>query len=153
MKIIDFLREEWILPDLHGTDKASVLKELAAPLVEACGVPSQEDLLGILAERERLESTGIGGGLAIPHGRLKNLRQFVVAFGRSIMGVDFDSIDRKATHLFFVVMAPENSAANNLKLLGRIVTLLKDVPFRKRLMEATTRRELFQCLSEEDEKY
>jgi PTS system nitrogen regulatory IIA component len=153
MKIIDFLREEWILPELHGTDKASVLKELAAPLVEACGVPSQEDLLGILAERERLESTGIGGGLAIPHGRLKNLKQFVVAFGRSIKGVDFDSIDRKPTHLFFVVMAPENSAANNLKLLGRIVTLLKDASFRKRLMEATTRRELFQCLSEEDEKY
>lgn len=153
MKIIDFLREEWILPDLHGTDKASVLKELSAPLVEACGVPSQEDLLGILAERERLESTGIGGGLAIPHGRLKNLKQFVVAFGRSIKGVDFDSIDRKPTHLFFVVMAPENSAANNLKLLGRIVTLLKDASFRKRLMEATTRRGLFQCLSEEDEKY
>jgi PTS system nitrogen regulatory IIA component len=153
MKITDFLREEWILPDLHGTDKASVLKELSAPLVEACGVPSQEDLLGILAERERLESTGIGGGLAIPHGRLKNLKQFVVAFGRSIKGVDFDSIDRKPTHLFFVVMAPENSAANNLKLLGRIVTLLKDASFRKRLMEATTRRGLFQCLSEEDEKY
>ena len=153
MKITDFLREEWILPDLHGTDKASILKELSAPLVEACGVPSQEDLLGILAERERLESTGIGGGLAIPHGRLKNLKQFVVAFGRSIKGVDFDSIDRKPTHLFFVVMAPENSAANNLKLLGRIVTLLKDASFRKRLMEATTRRGLFQCLSEEDEKY
>jgi PTS system nitrogen regulatory IIA component len=153
MKITEFLREEWILPDLHGTDKASVLKELSAPLVEACGVPSQEDLLGILAERERLESTGIGGGLAIPHGRLKNLKQFVVAFGRSIKGVDFDSIDRKPTHLFFVVMAPENSAANNLKLLGRIVTLLKDASFRKRLMEATTRRGLFQCLSEEDEKY
>ena len=153
MKITEFLREEWILPDLHGTDKASVLKELSAPLVEACGVSSHEDLLGILAERERLESTGIGGGLAIPHGRLKNLKQFVVAFGRSIKGVDFDSIDRKPTHLFFVVMAPENSAANNLKLLGRIVTLLKDASFRKRLMEAKTQQEIFQALSQEDEKY
>jgi PTS system nitrogen regulatory IIA component len=77
----------------------------------------------------------------------------VIAFGRSAKGVDFDSIDRKPTHLFFLVMAPENSAANNLKLLGRIVTLLKDASFRKRLMEATTRKELFQTLSEEDEKY
>ena len=153
MKIIDFLREEWILPDLHGTDKASVLKELSAPLVKPCGVSSHEDLLGILAEREKLESTGIGGGLAIPHGRLKDLKTFVIAFGRSAKGVDFDSIDRKPTHLFFLVMAPENSAANNLKLLGRIVTLLKDASFRKRLMEATTRKELFQTLSEEDEKY
>jgi PTS system nitrogen regulatory IIA component len=77
----------------------------------------------------------------------------VMAFGRSIRGVDFDSIDRKPTHLFFLIMAPENSAANNLKLLGRIVTLLKDASFKKRLMEANTEKELFQCLSEEDEKY
>ena len=153
MKILDFLKEEWILPDLQGVDKSSVLRELSAPLVKPCGLASHEDLLGILAERERLESTGIGGGIAIPHGRLKHLRDFVVAFGRSIKGVDFDSIDRKPTHLFFLVMAPENSAANNLKLLGRIVTLLKDASFRKRLMEATTQKELFQVLSEEDEKY
>ena len=153
MKILDFLKEEWILPDLHGTDKASVLKELSAPLVKPCQVASQEDLLGVLAERERLESTGIGGGIAIPHGRSKKLKDFVIAFGRSIKGVDFDSIDRKPTHLFFLVMAPENSAVNNLKLLGRIVTLLKDASFRKRLMEATTQKELFQSLSEEDEKY
>lgn len=153
MKIVDFLKEEWILPDLRGTDKTSVLKELSAPLVEPCRMKSHDDLLSILAERERLESTGIGGGLAIPHGRVKTLSDFAIAFGRSVKGVDFDSIDRKPTHLFFLVMAPENSAANNLKLLGRIVTLLKDAPFRKRLMEAKTQREIFQALSQEDEKY
>ena len=153
MKIVDFLKEEWILPDLRGTDKTSVLKELSAPLVEPCRMKSHDDLLSILAERERLESTGIGGGLAIPHGRVKTLSDFAIALGRSVKGVDFDSIDRKPTHLFFLVMAPENSAANNLKLLGRIVTLLKDAPFRKRLMEAKTQQEIFQALSQEDEKY
>ncbi|MBP1708341.1 MAG: fructose transporter subunit [Deltaproteobacteria bacterium] len=153
MKIVDFLKEEWILPDLRGTDKTSVLKELSAPLVEPCRMKSHDDLLSILAERERLESTGIGGGLAIPHGRVKTLSDFAIALGRSVKGVDFDSIDRKPTHLFFLVMAPENSAANNLKLLGRIVTLLKDASFRKRLMEAKTQREIFQALSQEDEKY
>ena len=153
MKILDFMKEERIIADLRGTDKSSVLKELSVLLVKPCQAASQEDLLQVLAEREKLESTGIGGGIAIPHGRSKKLKDFVMAFGRSIKGVDFDSIDRKPTHLFFLVMAPENSAANNLKLLGRIVTLLKDASFKKRLMEANTQQELFQCLSEEDEKY
>jgi PTS system nitrogen regulatory IIA component len=145
MKILDFMKEERIIADLRGTDKSSVLKELSSLLVKPCQAASQEDLLQVLAEREKLESTGIGGGIAIPHGRSKKLKDFVMAFGRSI--------DRKPTHLFFLIMAPENSAANNLKLLGRIVTLLKDASFKKRLMEANTEKELFQCLSEEDEKY
>ena len=153
MKILDFLKEEWIIPDLRGTDKSSVLKELSNVLVKPYQVAPPEELLQVLTEREKLESTGIGGGIAIPHGRLKKLKSFLIAFGRSIKGVDFDSIDRKPTHLFFLVMAPENSAVNNLKLLGRIVTLLKDTSFKKRLMEASTQKELFQTLSEEDEKY
>ncbi len=153
MKIVDFLKEERIIPKLQGTDKLSVLRELSNVLVASCQVNSAEDLLRILLDREKLESTGIGEGIAIPHGRLKKLKDFVISFGRSVQGVDFDSIDKKPTHLFFLVMAPENSAVNNLKLLGRIVTLLKDASFKKRLMEADSRHELYQCIAEEDEKY
>jgi len=153
MKTLDFLKEEWIIPDLQGLDKPSVLKELSSVLVKPCQVASPEDLFNVLAEREKIESTGIGEGIAIPHGRMKKLKDFFIAFGRSRKGVDFDSIDRKPTHLFFLVMAPENSAVTNLKLLGRIVTLLKDSSFKKRLMEATTQKGLFQCIAEEDEKY
>lgn len=153
MKILDYLKEEWILPNLQGTDKSSVLEELSGKLVRPCQVSSREELLQVLLDREKLESTGIGEGIAIPHGRLKKLKSFFICFGRSIKGVDFDSIDHKATHLFFMVMAPENSAVVNLKLLGRIVTLLKDVSFKKRLMDAPSQKELFQIISEEDEKY
>ena len=153
MKIIDFLKEEWIVPDLQGTDKPSVLRELAALLVEPCGAGSAEELLQVLLEREKLESTGIGEGIAIPHGRLKKLKTFHIAFGHSTRGVDFDAIDRKPSHLFFLVMAPENSAVNNLKLLGRVVTLLKDASFKKRLMSPASQKELFQSIAEEDEKY
>jgi PTS system nitrogen regulatory IIA component len=153
MKILDYLKEEWIIPDLQAADKLSVLKELSLVLVEPCQVASPEDLLQILLEREKLESTGIGDGIAIPHGRLKKVKKFFISFGRSIKGVDFDAIDHKPSHLFFLVMAPENSAVNNLKLLGRIVTLLKDPSFKKRLMEAGTQKELFQVVSEEDDKY
>ena len=153
MKIMDYLNEEWVIPDLKGTDKASVLKELSSVLVTPCQMTSVEDLLQVLLDREKLGSTGIGEGIAIPHGRLKKLKKFFISFGRSVKGVDFDSIDRKPSQLFFLVMAPENSAVDNLKLLSRIVTLLKEPSFKKRLMGAQSQKELFQVISEEDEKY
>lgn len=153
VKIIDYLQEERVIPELQGTDKRSVLKELSGLLVEPCQVASAEELLQVLLDREKLGSTGIGEGIAIPHGRLKKLKNFLVSFGRSMKGVDFDSIDRKPSQLFFLVMAPENSAVDNLKLLGRIVTLLKDPSFKRRLMGAPSQKELFQIISEEDEKY
>jgi PTS system nitrogen regulatory IIA component len=153
MKIMDYLNEEWVIPDLQGTDKPSILKELSGVLVKPCQVTSVEELLQVLLDREKLGSTGIGEGIAIPHGRLKKLKKFFISFGRSLKGVDFDSIDRKPSQLFFLVMAPENSAVDNLKLLSRIVTLLKESSFKKRLMEAPSRKGLFQMISEEDEKY
>jgi len=153
MKILDYLKEEWVLPDLQGTDKASVLRELSGDLAEPAQGVTPDELLRVLLEREKLESTGIAEGVAIPHGRLKRLKNFLISFGRSVKGVNFDSIDGKPTHLFFLVLAPEDSAVNNLKLLGRIATLLKDPSFKKRLMEAKSRHELFQSISEEDEKY
>jgi len=153
MKIMGYLNEEWVIPDLQGTDKPSILKELSSVLVKPCQVRSVEELLQVLLDREKLGSTGIGEGIAIPHGRLKKLKKFFISFGRSIKGVDFDSIDQKPSQLFFLVMAPENSAVDNLKLLGRIVTLLKEPSFKRKLMEASSQKELFQVLSEEDEKY
>jgi PTS system nitrogen regulatory IIA component len=153
VKILDYLKEEWVIPELQGVDKRSILKELSSVLVKPCQVSSGDDLLQILLEREKLGSTGIGEGIAIPHGRLKKLKTFFISFGRSSKGVDFDSIDHHLSHLYFLVMAPENSAVDNLKLLGRIVALLKDPSFKKRLLEGKTQKELFQVISEEDEKY
>lgn len=153
MKILDYLKEEWVIPDLKGKDKPSILRELSSAFVEPCQVASGEELLEVLLEREKLGSTGIGEGIAIPHGRLKRLKTFFISFGRSVQGVDFDSIDHEPSHLFFLVMAPERSAVDNLKLLGRMVTLLKDASFKKSLMMAKTQKELFQVISEEDERY
>jgi PTS system nitrogen regulatory IIA component len=153
MKIMDYLDEEWVIGDLQGADKTSILRELSGVLVNPCKAASVEELLQVLLDREKLGSTGIGEGIAIPHGRLKKLKKFFISFGRSVKGVDFDSIDQKPSQLFFLVMAPENSAVDNLKLLSRIVTLLKEPSFKKRLMEAPSRKELFKVISEEDEKY
>jgi len=153
MKIMDYLDEEWVIADLQGADKTSILKELSSVLVNPCKAVSVEELLQVLLDREKLGSTGIGEGIAIPHGRLKKIKKFFISFGRSIKGVDFDSVDREPSQLFFLVMAPENSAVDNLKLLSRIVTLLKEPSFKKRLLEAPSRKELFKVISEEDEKY
>jgi PTS system nitrogen regulatory IIA component len=153
VKILDYLKEEWVIPQMQGTDKGSALKELSGVLIKPCQVASAEELLQVLLDREKLGSTGIGEGIAIPHGRLKKLKRFFISFGRSVKGVDFDSIDGKPSQLFFLVMAPENSAVDNLKLLGRIVALLKDPSFKRRLMEAQSQKEIFQIISEEDGKY
>ncbi len=153
MKIMDYLTEEWVIPDLKGTDKPSILKELSSVLVKPSQGVSVEEMVQVLLDREKLGSTGIGEGIAIPHGRLKKLKRFYISFGRHLKGVDFDSIDCKPTQLFFLVLAPENSAVENLKLLGRIVTLLKEPSFKKRLTEAGSQKELFRVISEEDEKY
>ena len=153
MKIMDYLKKDGVISDLQGIDKLSVLKELSRVLVKPYQSPLAEEITEAVLSREKLESSGIEEGIAIPHGRLKTLEDFIVSFGRSIKGIDFDSVDHKPTHLFFLVMAPENSAVNNLKLLGRIVTILKNESFKKRLMEARSQRELFQLIAEEDEKY
>ena len=150
---MDYLQEDRVISDLQGTDKTSVLRELSHVLVKPCHATSDKEHVQVLLDREKLQSTGIGEGIAIPHGRLKGLKDFVLSFGRSTGGIDFDSSDHKPTHLFFLVMAPENSAVDNLKLLSRIATLFRDTSFRKRLMEARSGRDLFQIISEEDEKY
>ena len=112
-----FVTEDRVISDLTGTDKLAVLRELSRPLVKACGLGSVEELAQVLLEREKIESTGIGDGIAIPHGRVRGLKDFVISFARSTKGIDFDSIDHKPAHLFFLVMAPENSAANQPETL------------------------------------
>jgi PTS system nitrogen regulatory IIA component len=107
----------------------------------------------VLLDREKLGSTGIGDGIAIPHGKIKDLGGVVASFGRSPEGVDFESLDQKPAHLFFLLVAPENSAGVHLKALARISRLLKHPSFRKRLMEAENEEELFQIISEEDAQY
>ncbi len=153
MKIIDYIKEDGMISDLQAIDKLSVLKELARVLIKPSQSPSAEEIVQAVLNRERLGSTGVGEGIAIPHGQLKKVEDFIVSFGRSIKGVNFDSIDQKPAHLFFLVIGPENSEVKNLKLLSRIATILRNGSFRGHLMKARSQRELFQLITEEDERY
>ena len=153
MKISEILNKDLLIPNLQSKNKKGVLEELAGVLVAQGQLPDLEKVVEVLLDREKLGSTGIGDGIAIPHGKIKDLGGVVASFGRSWEGVDFESIDQKPTHLFFLLVAPENSAGIHLKALARISRLLKDPNFRRRLMEAENKEELFQIISEEDAQY
>lgn len=114
---------------------------------------SQEDIIRVLMERESLGSTGIGNGVAIPHGKLSSLSNIMTGFGRSLKGIPFDSQDAKPAHLFFVLIAPENAASLHLKALARLSRLLKDAHFRNKLIEAPDEDALYRDIITEDEKF
>ncbi|MCF8069151.1 MAG: PTS sugar transporter subunit IIA [Desulfobacterales bacterium] len=152
MKILDVLSKETILDDLKATDKKGVLEELVAPVAKKGNLDSDQ-LVRILMERERLGSTGIGGGIGIPHGKLKDIDDLILGFGLSRRGVNFESMDGRPTHIFFLLITPENSTGLHLKLLARISRILKNDPFRERLMDAADAEELFAIIKEEDEEF
>ena len=152
MKICDVLDRKSILPDLKALNKKGILEELVVPVAEIAGV-SQKDLAKVLMERERLGSTGIGGGIGIPHGKMKNLESLVLGFGLSRKGVDFESLDGQPTHIFFLLVTPENSTGLHLKLLARISRILKNDPFKNRLLEAADSDEILGIIKEEDEEF
>jgi nitrogen PTS system EIIA component len=152
MKILDNLKPEAIISDLQATDKKGVLQELTSALAQVSKV-GQEDMVRVLLERERLGSTGIGGGIAIPHGKMASLSSLLMGFGRSRKGVDFDAMDGKRTHLFFLLLAPEDSTGGHLKMLARISRLLKNSVFKERLVTAADRRELYAVIEKEDQEF
>ena len=152
MKILDVLQKEAILPDLTSRDKKGVIEELVSPVIRIANV-NQEDLVRVLMDRERLGSTGIGGGIGIPHGKLRGLESLILSFGLSRKGVDFESMDGRPTHLFFLLITPENSTGLHLKLLARISKILKNDLFRAKLLKAADRDEIFHAIKEEDEEF
>lgn len=152
MKICDVLQKEAILPDLSAQNKKGILEELTVPVARITGV-NQEDLVKVLMERERLGSTGIGGGIGIPHGKIKSLESLIIGFGLSRKGVDFESLDGQPTHIFFLLVTPENSTGLHLKLLARISRILKNDPFKERLLNATDSEDILRIIREEDEEF
>jgi PTS system nitrogen regulatory IIA component len=153
MKITDILDANSVIEELISQDKKGVLEELVSILVENGKLAEQENPVQVLLERERLGSTGIGDGIAIPHGKLKEINTIICSFGRSSKGINFQAIDEKPSHLFFLLLAPEDSAGEHLQALARLSRLLKEARFRKRLIEATSKEEIYRLIVQEDEHY
>ena len=152
MKITELLRKEYILEQLKAKNKEEVLAELAGVFARGAIKFDSGAMLRALLEREKLGSTGIGDGIAIPHGKFAGLKEILVAFGRSRAGIAFAALDGKPVHLFFLLMAPENSAGQHLKVLAKISRMLKDGAFRKRLLEARMHDDLVRVITEKDDE-
>jgi len=152
LRLTEILRESSVISDIKGKTKKEILAELAEQLKAAGLIQDIEPVVRIIMEREALGSTGIGDGVAIPHGKMKGSGSVLVAFGRSREGVDFDAADGEPVHLFFLVLAPEDSASLHLKVLSRISKILRDPSFRKKLLKAPDAHCLYESIVEEDEK-
>jgi len=153
MKITEILVREAVILELASAAKRDVLAEMAGALVRAEPGIDEGRLLEVLLEREKLQSTGIGEGVAIPHGKLPGLKRLVASFARSSKGVDFESIDGQPTQLFFLLVVPEHSGGQHLKALARISRFFRDAAFRKALLEAERREDVFQAIEAEDAKF
>ncbi len=152
MRLTEILAESCVIADLKGKTKEDVLVELVAYLKKANLIDNADEVLRVILEREKLGSTGIGDGVAIPHGKMKRLDRILCVAARSLSGVDFDAVDRKLVHIFFLVLAPEDSASMHLKVLSRISKILRDKSFRKRLLKLGDARDLYTTLVEADSK-
>lgn len=152
MKIVDYINESLIISDLACSDKNTVLKKFSDCVSQQFPKITVDEVFTILKEREDLGSTGIGDGIAIPHGKTKKIGTLIVAFARSHEGISFDAIDEQPVKFLFLLLAPEDSAGLHLKALAKISRMLKDPEFRKRLADAKDATELFQLIQEKDDQ-
>ncbi len=151
MKILDFLDQNAVSANLKSTDKKAIINELVDLLVVSGKVKNANEIIKILLERESLGSTGIGQDIAIPHGKSSKIPQMIGAIGISKNGVDFEALDGEPVYIFFLLLAPADSAGPHLKALARISRLLKDKYFRDSLKNVTSEEDLLAIIRREDE--
>jgi nitrogen PTS system EIIA component len=153
MKIVELISRDMIIPSLTAGTKTEILEQLAHQLASGTPGVGHEQLAQVLIDREGLASTAIGEGVAIPHGKIAGVNHIVACIGRNRAGVDFDSMDGRPTHLFFVMVAPESSTGAHLKALARISRVFRDREFRDRLLKADSADAMYDIIAEEDAKY
>lgn len=150
---MDILVKDGVILDLASDSKDAVLAEMADAIAAAEPALDNAKLLEVLMAREGLQSTGIGDGVAIPHGKIQGLDRLVASFARSVKGVDFESIDEQPTHLFFLLVVPEDSSGLHLQALARISRFFRDLDFREKLMSAKGTDDVLRAIEEEDAKF
>ena len=150
MKVMDILARDAVILDLGVQTKREVLAEMAHALAKVEPQIEADRLLEVLLEREALQSTGIGEGVAIPHGKMIGLDRLVASFARSHEGVDFEAIDGQPTYHFFLLVVPEHSGGQYLKALTRISRFFRDPTFRQRLSEVESLEDVMRAIEEED---
>ncbi|MCK5306708.1 MAG: PTS sugar transporter subunit IIA [Candidatus Omnitrophica bacterium] len=151
MRILDFLNDKAVSANLTAGDKKGVIVELIKLLMSDSGAKDRESMVKALLERESLGSTGIGQSIAIPHAKSDKVRKMIGAIGISKKGIDFDALDGEPVFIFFLLLAPMDSAGPHLKALARISRLLRNKYFRDSLKNASDEKTLLKIIKQEDE--
>jgi len=146
MKLSKFCSEDLITFRLKSTEKQSILNELVELASKSQLVKNAEELLQDVRDREDLVTTGVGYGVAFPHAKTKATKGIVIAFGRSKEGVDFDAMDHRPVHLFFLIAAPEDAIGAHLNVMARLSYIMKSEENRQKMMEVTSPGELLQMI-------
>ncbi len=152
MKLTEILVGGACLIDLKARTKKEAVRELAEALANSVEGLDGPELIQLLLERERLGSTAMGDGIAIPHARIESLDRLLAGFGRSREGVDFDSLDGKPTHIFFLLVAPGREGSAHLLTLARLSRFLTNPAFRDKLQHLEAAEELFRAVEEEESR-
>lgn len=155
MKLLDLLSVDSIIPDLKALDKSSVINELVDKLVEIGKVTDndKESVLSAVLEREKIMSTGIGNGIAIPHGKTDAVDDMVAIYGRSVQGIEYESLDDEKSYIFFLLVTPKDMSGPHVKILARISRLLRHDYFREALLKADTTEKIIEIIEEEEQKF
>jgi nitrogen PTS system EIIA component len=149
MELTDLLTPDSIVANLKATSKKQALQELSKRIAEVID-HDERDILDILLEREKLGTTGVGDGIAIPHGKLESLEKLHGFFARLERPVDFDSIDERPVDLIFLLLAPESAGADHLKALARVSRLLRDKTNCDKLRGSDNPEALYALLTEDE---
>lgn len=152
MKLVDVLVRDACVMQMAARTRKEALRELADALAQRTQEISGTDLLDLLMEREKLGSTAMGDGIAIPHARSDALDHIVLGFGRSREGIQFESVDGEPTHLFFLLVAPKQEGSAHLLTLARLSRVLSDERFRQRLLEVEDVDDLLRAVEEGESK-
>ncbi|MDR2772662.1 MAG: PTS sugar transporter subunit IIA [Elusimicrobiota bacterium] len=150
MKIMDFLSPEAVIVNLKATDKKAAIVELVETLKTTKDVKNTEEIIDVVLEREKLGSTGIGQGVAIPHGKTDVLDEQVGVLGISHKGIEFNSLDGEPVNIIFLLVGPLEASGQHLKALSKISRLFKDKFLRQAIREASTAEVVVKIIQQED---
>jgi fructose-specific phosphotransferase system IIA component len=150
MKITDYLGKNSIDADLRPRDKKDCLRQMIGLLARAEAIRDEKDSLVRLLEREKVVSTGIGNGIAIPHAKAAHVPKMVIAMARVREGLDFEALDGRPVHILFLLLGPPHEAGLHVKLLARIARLIKNPDFIEQLKTSETAEKLYQVIHKQD---
>jgi fructose PTS system EIIBC or EIIC component len=153
MKLVELLKNEFLISDLKGQNKEEVINELIDLFKDDERINDIEKVRSAVLEREKIMSTGVGKGFAIPHGKTNAVNEIIAAFGKTKRDVEYDALDGQPVHLVFLLVGKDNLVSTHIKLLSRISRMMNKDEFRQKLIDANNNDEIYEIFKQEEENY